>query len=181
MEKLSKLNLEESKQLDPYRDDPIRDPNEPSEMSDDEKEDNSDETDEEEFCSCSNCPSKEKYGEQIVCCMQISKWQRKYIDKDVGCILELENFKNVFNSDVHDLVRIMMSDILKDDNPQENKNRRMRYAAYRSVTYFIHGKLGRRNRIRLPSCVGQKIRDDYPNPPGVPYTRFQDVFENSTS
>jgi hypothetical protein len=42
---------------------------------------------------------------------------------DVGCLLELDNFKNIFNKDCHDMVRKMLSDILKDDNPDWPINR----------------------------------------------------------
>lgn len=67
-----------------------------------------------------------------------------------------------------------MSDTIKDDNPEWPLNRfghhsngfqlnyhkyyrRMRYAGYRATIYFLYGKLGKRKRIQVPSCVGEKI------------------------
>ena len=99
---------------------------------------------------------------------------KKNILLDAGCLLELKNFKNVFNKDCHDMVRRMMSDTIKDDNPEWPLNRyghhsnafqstykkyyrRMRYAGYRATIYFLYGKLGKRKWIQVPSCVGEKI------------------------
>ena len=41
----------------------------------------------------------------------------------------------------------------------ENKNiaRNYRYAAYRVSCWFIWGKLGARNRVPLPACLGKRI------------------------
>ena len=38
----------------------------------------------------------------------------------------------------------------------------MRLVAYRQYTWWIHGHLGRRIRIAIPSCAVSAIRDVYP-------------------
>lgn len=38
----------------------------------------------------------------------------------------------------------------------------IRWAAYRQWTAWVHGHLGRKIRIPIPSCVVTKIRDMYP-------------------
>lgn len=45
-------------------------------------------------------------------------------------------------------------------------SRSLRYAAYRQYTLFIHGRLGKHVRCRIPSCVVASIRRAYPNPAG---------------
>ena len=49
-----------------------------------------------------------------------------------------------------------------------------RYTAYRQYILWVWGKLGRRNRKVIPSCIVRKIRDRFPDPNGN-YTGFMDV------
>ncbi len=50
----------------------------------------------------------------------------------------------------------------------------MRLAAYRQYIHWIHGKLGRYNRIPVPSCVAKAIRDAYPEESGI-YEGFHEA------
>jgi len=173
---LFEASLEKIRKMDPYSEDPLwvekngSDDALKSEDEDDVEDKEAETTDE---CTCLNCPSREELGGKIVCCMTLEGWQQKFISKDVDCLLDLENFKNICNQDCHEVIRNMMSDVIRDDNPEWSMNRRMRYAGYRSAIYFLYGKLGRRNRIQLPSCVELKMRELYPNEPGVPYVGFK--------
>lgn len=49
-----------------------------------------------------------------------------------------------------------------------------RYTSYRQYILWVWGKLGRRNRKVIPSCIVCKIRDRFPDPNGK-YTGFMDV------
>ena len=49
----------------------------------------------------------------------------------------------------------------------------VRNAVYRMFTYMKYGHLGKGNRIPIPPCVIQQIRDEYPEPEGGKYTGFQ--------
>ncbi|XP_071988548.1 uncharacterized protein [Engystomops pustulosus] len=53
-----------------------------------------------------------------------------------------------------------------------NDNRALRLASYRCFTMWVHGILGKHNRVPIPACVICKIRDLYPDPNGQ-YTGFQ--------
>ena len=35
----------------------------------------------ENYGSCTNCPSRTEYGENTICCMDISRWQLKFVSK----------------------------------------------------------------------------------------------------
>ena len=48
--------------------------------------------------------------------------------------------------------------------------RRMRKNAYRSVVFFLRGRLGEGVRIVVPACVKDNIRKMFPNPEGEAYT-----------
>lgn len=49
-----------------------------------------------------------------------------------------------------------------DDLPPLTNNE-LRKLCYREFSLAIHGSLGKGNRIRLPACVVQFIRDKYPD------------------
>jgi hypothetical protein len=51
---------------------------------------------------------------------------------------------------------------------------RLRHAAYKSTALFLRGKMGRGNRLVIPSCCIRKIRELCPNPPGIPYIGHKD-------
>ena len=43
------------------------------------------------------------------------------------------------------------------------RNERLRYVAYRCYTSWIHGHLGRWNRLEIPQCVTAAIRRQFPD------------------
>jgi len=67
------------------------------------------------------------------------------------------------------VIKDFRNSIFHDDNEEEPLNRRLRIAAYRSTAFFLRGKLGRGNRIVIPACIKEKIRELCPNPPNIPY------------
>ena len=40
--------------------------------------------------------------------------------------------------------------------------RSFRWATYKQFTWLVHGKLGRWNRVRIPTCVVNRIRETFP-------------------
>ena len=56
--------------------------------------------------------------------------------------------------------------------------RSYRYAAYRQFTWWVHNRLGRGVRRRIPACVINKIREEFPEPDGI-YVGFKDGKQTS--
>lgn len=52
------------------------------------------------------------------------------------------------------------------------RHEKLRYTGYRAYTAWVHGFLGRRNRIEIPHCVQKAIRRRFPDPQQE-YTGFQ--------
>ena len=68
-----------------------------------------------------------------------------------------------------------LEESLRDDDIEKKlSNKQIRHALYRESTAFIHGYLGKGNRIALPQCVRGDIMDMCPDPDGE-YTGFRDV------
>lgn len=120
-------------------------------------------------CKCKNCPQMARPEEQV-CCLGESQWQDLYnTGGDFKCILDCPNFQNICNIDHFRVIKDFRNSIFHDDNEEEPLNRRLRIAAYRSTAFFLRGKLGRGNRIVIPACIKEKIRELCPNPPNIPY------------
>ena len=54
------------------------------------------------------------------------------------------------------------------------RNERLRYVAYRVFSQWIHGRLGRWNRVEIPQCVTAAVRRRYPDG-AMNYTGFQEA------
>ena len=48
----------------------------------------------------------------------------------------------------------------------------MRWAAYRQFIWWIHGRMGRRNRRVIPACVVHSIRKQFPKEAGDAYAGY---------
>ena len=53
-------------------------------------------------------------------------------------------------------------EVVVDESGNEVSNASMRKAMYRMFTYLKFGHLGKGNRIPIPQCVADKIREIYP-------------------
>ena len=60
-----------------------------------------------------------------------------------------------------------------DDVPPPNNNER-RKLCYKKFTRAIHGSLGQGNRVRLPACVVEFVRNRYPDEDHA-YMGFKDM------
>ncbi|KAK3731611.1 hypothetical protein QZH41_015865 [Actinostola sp. cb2023] len=152
----------------PYQFEPIA----PHNLTDEDEfssEDESDENNEEqhervgnvEWCSCNNCKTMHT-GTESVCCRENAKVLDK-LPEGLLCITKLEDFTVVcLNKAVLEtaLSQYVESEGFIDDEPL---NDTYRYIAYRQWTYWTHGKLGKKIRIPIPSCVVAKIRNCYPS------------------
>ena len=57
---------------------------------------------------------------------------------------------------------------------REVKNRKCRYYCYKEFTRHMHGSLGKGNRIQLPRCIQDKIREKFPNKSSRGYVGFSE-------
>ena len=116
-------------------------------------------------CVCTMCPENMNKDEQK-CCQTVKELQLKLNEENVPCILLLKSFQNIFNQDCHHLYINIMNDIFHDDNSEVPLNTRLRHSAYRTSISFIYGKLGKRRRTPVPSCIVAKVGESYPSDNG---------------
>ena len=100
-------------------------------------------------------------AEERVCCMNKNKNHQHPL------------FENHVLTE-HNLELAMLSNADQLNYPFDPENNACwRFTAYRQYTMWVWGKLGRRNRKVIPSCVLWKIRDRLPDPSGR-YTGFME-------
>lgn len=115
-------------------------------------------------CSCLQCPVVTREEEK--CCSDIPSLKVKLDADKVLCVLDQPSFLNIFNRDNHILYMNIMNDIFRDDSSEFPLNTRLRYSAYRTSISFIYGRLGRKKRTQLPSCIVEIVRKMYPSENG---------------
>jgi len=120
-------------------------------------------------CKCYGCPEMQNSEDQK-CCWAVKSWQKNYSTDGVLCLLDLKNFKNIFNRDNHRMLLNVYNSFLRDDDQGKPINSRLRYSAYRGAIAFLYDKLGKHVRTPVPSCVVKAIRELYP---GDVYTGFK--------
>eukprot|EP00117_Sycon_ciliatum_P000100 scpid100101/ scgid6300/ len=119
-----------------------------------------------EWCECSHCCSMPTPLNSI-CCQDAAVILELARSSDVSCICLHSDFTAVV---LHRMVLIVALRGYFERRQQamptteQPDNRSLRYAAYRQYTLFVHGKLGRHVRCRIPSCAVSAIRRTYPNP-----------------
>jgi hypothetical protein len=59
-------------------------------------------------------------------------------------------------------------------------NNTARYHLYKMFTYLKYGHLGKGNRVRIPSCVQDMIREHFPDPSNQ-YTGFREPDGNNNA
>ena len=113
-----------------------------------------------EWCQCGHCvvmPTQEENK----CCTRV--WR--------PCISRSNLFRQlVLDSNVLDIAMRYREDILVLNNDRNNEH--FRHAAYRQHVLWQHGRLGRGNRMVVPSCCVVAIRARYASPNGV-YTGYR--------
>ena len=116
-----------------------------------------------DWCTCKHCIPMNTELENVCCEKQ-------------ECITEDRHFPGIC-LDYYVLVaaitlsreRKKIQELKKD----KDYNKIYRWAAYGQYTLWIHGHLGRGNRVPCPSCVVTTIRLWYPAANGQPYEGFK--------
>ncbi|XP_065195099.1 P2X purinoceptor 7-like [Sycon ciliatum] len=134
-----------------------------------------------DWCECGQKCTAMPNRLECLCCQDAAVTVELVRRYDVSCITDLADY------DIVILHRGVLStalrgyfDMRKQPMPvtEEPDNRSLRYAAYRQYTLYVHGKLGKHVRCRIPACVVNTIRQRYPNPAGVPYQGFNEASED---
>lgn len=112
------------------------------------------------WCECGQCREMRK-EEERVCCK--NTWKNHEHPLFENHILTEHNLELAMQSN---------ADFLAYPFDPSN-NACWRFIAYRQYILWVWGKLGRRNRRVVPSCIFWKIRDRYPDQNGN-YTGFLD-------
>ncbi|KAM7281832.1 P2X purinoceptor 7-like [Ixodes scapularis] len=110
----------------------------------------------ESVCCKEQCKVKEKAG-SLPCITAHRLFELYCLDRD---ILDLEYRK----------LRVCRP--LSTRNIKEI-NAKYRYTAYCQFVWWIHGRLGKENRVTLPSCVVTRVRKEFPAPNPADYTGFK--------
>ena len=113
-----------------------------------------------DWCFCGNCAPIPTQEENKCCCRRA-----------MPCITSSPLFAQlVLDGNVLDIAMRYREDIIVAAPVRNNEN--FRHAAYRQFVLWQHGRLGRGNRVVVPSCCVLKIRARYPSPNGL-YVGFR--------
>ncbi|CAN7944072.1 unnamed protein product [Ixodes pacificus] len=110
---------------------------------------------------------------ESVCCKEQAKVKEKA--GSLPCITKHHLFHlYCLNRDILDLeyVKLRVSRPLSLRNRQ-HINAKYRYTAYCQFVWWMYGKLGRENRVPLPSCVVTRVRQEFPAPKPSDYRGFR--------
>ena len=134
-----------------------------------------------QFCTCGNCDRMASRKESLCCkddqfsdvFSRTSK--RRTIDGNGElvitshalnglCLTKSPTIKNIVEDE--DLILTFLAEVsiscLRGLPKTPVSNREFRYGAYRSITRYLHGILGKRNRKILPACIIKMVRQRYP-------------------
>ncbi|XP_064641782.1 P2X purinoceptor 7-like [Lineus longissimus] len=169
--------------IEGYRFEPIRRETHPD-SSDDEENSGEEESSEDErperaghnrWCDCGKICQPQTKGRVSMCCSDYSAVQGKKdaLEPDgCECITAHPGFTvNCLNQYALELA---MNRYINEEGPVGNDqptHKLYRYLAYRSLVEWCFGKLGKKNRLPLPVCARDRIRENWPEPDGV-YTGF---------
>ncbi len=113
-----------------------------------------------DWCFCGNCAPMPTQEENKCCCRRV-----------MPCITSTPLFSQlVLDGNVLDIAMRYREDIIVADPVRNNEN--FCHAAYRQFVLWQHGRLGKGNRVVVPSCCVLKIRARYRSPNGL-YVGFR--------
>ena len=129
----------------------------------------------ENWCTCGQCTDCS--GKEAVCCQ--SKDELTYLIGSVQCITSTDLFAGLISEGLEYSRFIHASAIRNYQKRQEYLARELtnglrRHLLYRNFTLVMNSghPLGRHNRVVLPRCVVEKIRETYPERNADNYTGF---------
>uniref|UniRef100_A0A914Z1L7 P2X purinoreceptor 7 intracellular domain-containing protein n=1 Tax=Panagrolaimus superbus TaxID=310955 RepID=A0A914Z1L7_9BILA len=133
------------------------------------------------YCSCANCRPMKQPAEAF-CCKEIGRsttsWAinfNKFMAS--GCICQDNRIKSVVGNKIE--LDIFIDTVKGLSNPEnedvELMGRNYRFALYKKLTIMIHGYIGAKQRMPLPSCLVAFVRATYPEEDEEDYCGFLDA------
>ncbi|KAL4126499.1 hypothetical protein QTP88_010721 [Uroleucon formosanum] len=131
------------------------------------------------WCSCGYCKGMLSDIE-CLCCNELPNLE-KIRNQERKCITLHQSFsklildKEILNITRHNLILKTKNRINKKKLGQHHpENKTWRFICYKQYTSWVNSwiAMGRGNRVVLPACVEQKIREEYPEPNGI-YVGFK--------
>ena len=113
------------------------------------------------WCKCGKCRRESDPADRI-CCKNYDKNHENAIFEQIVLDEHTVYVALINNADWLNLPRIFTA-------------AKMRNTAYRQYILWFWGKLGYKNRKRIPSCIKWHIRDRYPEADGN-YTGYKDTY-----
>ncbi|KAM7281035.1 P2X purinoceptor 7-like isoform X1 [Ixodes scapularis] len=119
------------------------------------------------WCSCNGCRAMLTDYESL-CCREVDRARELCQDQGVSCITKHPWFElYCLNRPVLDLAYVTMQYFCPLDAGNRTQEEKYRYTAYHQFTWWVHKRLGRGNRVVLPSCVVCQIRQEFPSTDGT--------------
>ncbi|XP_039650535.1 P2X purinoceptor 7-like [Perca fluviatilis] len=110
-----------------------------------------------DWCVCGRCRSMDTAIESI-CCREVNL---DHLLMDVQCITMHRSFRMLCGErEVLEVAMLSLRDVQTETLERPVSSR---LTAYQQFTLWARGHLGRRNRIPIPSCAVNYIRDLFPS------------------
>ncbi|OCT64719.1 P2X purinoceptor 7 [Xenopus laevis] len=113
------------------------------------------------WCNCAKCLEMPTRDESC-CCTEMPNLQQ-YLTEDITCITLVQEM--LFFCTNEDFLDFMIRWSGRYTMAQYNRDRKriLRKASYRAFTTWAHGHLGPGNRIPIPSCIVNMVRNKFPD------------------
>ncbi|XP_022171951.1 uncharacterized protein LOC111034857 [Myzus persicae] len=133
------------------------------------------------WCLCKKCPILQT-DKECICCFEFENISK--LHSNIKCVIELSSFKKIImDEEVLNITRQQM--ILKTNDVKRKKmlstlnpeNKTWRFICYKQFTHWINSwtAIGKGNRVCIPACVVQAIRNKYPENNGI-YVGFKENY-----
>lgn len=138
----------------------------------------------EDWCACEQCIPVEfaASGDDLNCCQEcdiVTEVCQEHglfgDDEAYSCITQHPHFYHtcLYRRDLEHSVAVGVYSFTRQS--RRINDQKLRYAAYRRYTVWIHGYLGRFNRKQIPQCATKAIKRAFPEEHPDRYTGFQEA------
>lgn len=120
-----------------------------------------------DWCICQHCFNMPTERESL-CCREVEPCV-ELLGQRNSCITETEDFRSACFCEASLKATLVLMRYTKGlTRPLDHyDNRVYRYAAYRSFTAYVHGRLGQGIRKIIPACAVTAIRQTWPSENGI--------------